>query len=59
MTRSEIIRVRRQMHQRIREVVAERRMARLTNPPHGGSADQGALVVESRSEHRETFLIGG
>ncbi|WP_326555452.1 hypothetical protein [Micromonospora sp. NBC_01813] len=49
MTRSELIRVRRQMHRRIRAVVAERRMA-------GGRPYPAETVTESAIEQEPVLL---
>jgi hypothetical protein len=56
MTSNEIVRLRRQMHLRIREVVAERRLARqhqITAGEPAGAAQQHA------SQQSEGALIGG
>jgi hypothetical protein len=50
MTRNEMIRLRRQMHRRIREVVAERRVSMAqasqpSSPTPDQSADQGEIAV--------------
>ncbi|HEX5594454.1 MAG TPA: hypothetical protein VFX61_00285 [Micromonosporaceae bacterium] len=57
MSRSEILRLRRQMHRRIREVVAERRLARLDQATNA-DPDPGLITVESRS-HCECSLVSG
>jgi hypothetical protein len=49
MTRSELIRVRRQMHRRIRAVVAERRMA-------GGRPDPTEPAVDTVAEQEPLLL---
>lgn len=49
MTSSEVARLRRQMQRRIREVVAERRMARLENAIRAENSEKATLTVESAS----------
>ncbi|HEX5542351.1 MAG TPA: hypothetical protein VFX60_12470 [Micromonospora sp.] len=57
MSRSDILRLRRQMHRRIREVVAERRLARLESGD--AEPDPGSIAAESRSPQDDGFLVGG
>ncbi|MFB9235277.1 hypothetical protein ACFFWC_06955 [Plantactinospora siamensis] len=57
MTNRERQRYRREMHQRIRELVAERRLARSNGP---GPSDGGDCPVgEQRCIHDEESLVGG
>nr|MDT0661708.1 hypothetical protein [Micromonospora sp. DSM 115978] len=56
MTSSEIARLRRQMHQRIREVVAERRLARQHQTAAG---DRGDATAQHAPQQSEGALIGG
>lgn len=58
MTRNEMIRIRRQMHRRIREIVAERRVARLNASVGGDTADRGLVTVDTGSTRDEESLIG-
>ncbi|RKR88468.1 hypothetical protein BDK92_2796 [Micromonospora pisi] len=50
---NEIIRLRRQMHQRIRAVVAERRLARQQDLPDDHTFDHSAVAAESPGGHGE------
>jgi hypothetical protein len=59
ITNNEIIRLRRQMQQRIRAVVAERRMARKQDSPEQSVLDQGPVEVDARATHGEGSLICG
>ncbi|WP_157756928.1 hypothetical protein [Plantactinospora sp. KBS50] len=57
MTNREKLRYRREMHQRIRELVAERRQARISGT---GLADGGdASAADQRVGHDEEALVGG
>lgn len=59
ITNNEIIRLRRQMHQRIRAVVAERRVARQQDSPGHNTFDQGSIAEDARGGHGEGSLIDG
>lgn len=56
MTNNELIRLRRQMHLRIREVVAERRLARQHRQASGADADE---IGVGAPEHSAGVLISG
>ncbi|HEY0696688.1 MAG TPA: hypothetical protein VGD43_02635 [Micromonospora sp.] len=58
VTSNQMIRIRRQMHRRIREVVAERRLARQGAPLNGPVADLVEVEAESRSQQNDKVLIG-
>lgn len=49
MTSNEMARLRRQMQRRIREVVAERRIARQENPMRDDGGESVPLAVDSAS----------
>lgn len=56
---NEIIRLRRQMHQRIRAVVAERRVTRQQDSTDDGTFDHSTIAAESSGGPGEGSLIGG
>ncbi|HEX6967361.1 MAG TPA: hypothetical protein VF174_00820 [Micromonosporaceae bacterium] len=56
ITSSQMMRLRRQMYRRIREVVAERRMARLDDPARL-DREHGLVTVERDSDDRS--LVAG
>jgi hypothetical protein len=56
---NEIIRLRRQMHQRIRAVVAERRVARQQDPADDGTFDHSTVPTETPGGSGDSSLIGG
>ena len=59
MNSNEIIRLRRQMQRRIRDVVAERRLSRQHETTGGESVDQDAAGLDSRSTATGGTLIAG
>ncbi|WP_329104265.1 hypothetical protein OG792_29210 [Micromonospora sp. NBC_01699] len=56
---NEIIRLRRQMHQRIRAVVAERRVARQQDPADDTGFDHSTVAAETPGGAGDGSLIGG
>jgi hypothetical protein len=59
MNSSEIVRLRRQMQRRIRDVVAERRLSRQHDAIGGDAVDQDPVGRDSRSATGEGSLITG
>jgi hypothetical protein len=57
MTSSKMIRLRRQMYRRIREVVAERRVARLDDSARV-DLDRGLVTVEPRDADENSLVAG-
>ncbi|GAB3157384.1 hypothetical protein GCM10027290_58180 [Micromonospora sonneratiae] len=56
MTNNEMSRLRRQMRQRIRDVVAERRLARQNDPARSTAAEQTQTTIDSAIS--EGSLVG-